>query len=129
MPARSSRCRGAFIFAATAAPWHGQHCLQNLVPGEGEAKLRGTAEDSGRSALEKGAEAFLLPDEASALSQGGVCRFAFTRLDLETRLYHVAGSREVGCGHAGDGTCSEELENAELFVRGFAEDITFEVIV
>ena len=52
---------------------------------------------------------------------------AFPGFDLETCFNHVKGRAEVRGGHAGYCTGGEELEDAEFFGGGFAEEVRFEV--
>ena len=108
---------------------HGQRLLQDLVRGEREAELGAGAQDAGGAALEEGAEALLGVDGAGAVSQRGVLGVALTGLDLQPGLDDVAGRGEVGGRHAGDGARGQELHDAELLVRAFAEEVPLQVVV
>lgn len=93
---------------------HGQECLEDFVGGEGETELRGGSEDSGGTTLEEGRETLFFPDGLGGVSEAGVRGFALAGLDLQTSLDDVAWRREVGGGHAGNGTGGKELQDTQL---------------
>lgn len=108
---------------------HGEPLLQDFVGGQGETELRRGTDDTGRTALEERAEAFVLPDGCCAVAEAGVADIALAGFDLQTGLDDVAGCCQVGGGHTGDGTGCEELDDAELVAGGFAEHFGFQVRV
>lgn len=106
---------------------HGEPLLQDFIGGQGETKLRRGTDDTSGTALEERAKAFLLPDMRCAVAETGVADFALAGFDLQTGFDDVAGCCQVGGGHTGDGTGSEELDDAEFVGWGFAEHFGLQV--
>lgn len=61
------------------------------------------------------------------MAQAEVFRLALASFDLQTGLDHVAGGGQVGGGHTGDRTGSQELDDAQLVGGGLAEEVGLQV--
>merc|ERR1711939_597596 len=105
-----------------------EELLERLVRDECDTKLRTAAQDARGATLEQRAKALLSWDLAEGVDQAAVVRLALACLGLETRLDHVGGCREIGCGHASDRRGSKRLTVAQLFpVLALVEDVLLEV--
>ena len=54
---------------------------------------------------------------------------ALSRLDLQTRLDHVAWCGEVGRGHTSNSTGSQHLKNTQLLLCALAKEVLLEMAV
>lgn len=106
-----------------------QRALQDLVRSEGETKLWRGAHDTRGATLEESRGALLFQNCAGCVRETGVGCLALAGLDLETCLDDVEGCCEVGGGHTGNGTGSEELQDAELLGGRLAKDVLLEVVI
>lgn len=103
--------------------WHWEHLLEDLIRSERETELRRRPQDTGGTALEEGLETLFLPHGSSAVTEASVFGLTLASFDLKTCLDHVAGCRQVGSGHTGDGTGRQELDNTELVSGRFTEQV------